>query len=86
MGRHPGLLFYTVQNKAQPNPKPEGPLAESCAVHWARGLPGLLAVGEAAEAEAGEEKHPGVCPELTLRGAGGAASSHICWVAPKLLS
>lgn len=55
-------------------------------MRWARGLPGLLAVGEAAEAEAGEEKHPGVCPELTLRGAGGVASSHICWVAPKLLS
>lgn len=67
--------------------------------HWrspgralGQGLPGLLPVGEAADmavdvevdAEAEEEKHPGVCPELNLGGVGGAASSHICWVAPKL--
>lgn len=57
-----------------------------------QGLPGLLPVGEAADmavdvevdAEAEEEKHPGVCPELNLGGVGGVASSHICWVAPKL--
>lgn len=57
-----------------------------------QGLPGLLPVGEAVDmavdvevdAEAEEEKHPGVCPELNLGGVGGAASSHICWVAPKL--
>lgn len=43
-----------------------------------------MAVDVEVDAEAEEEKHPGVCPELNLGGVGGAASSHICWVAPKL--
>lgn len=62
MGCHPGLLFNTIQNKAKQNPKPEWPLAESCAMLLARGLPGLLAVEEE---EGEEEKDPGVCPELS---------------------
>lgn len=74
MGCHPRLLFNTIQNKAKQNTKPEWPLAESCAVRLARGLPGLLAVEE----EKGEEeKDSGVCSELSLEGGGGEANTHL---------